>query len=401
MIPQGWSDHKLTTELTTSTWTSLWIGAAGFLILVPISYVFRYRRSIRRRLKEIEDGFSQGIMVRETKDASSSAGGTKQKRKEIRCLELNPEFVEKHNNHWKLVSLGKYLTSLQPCLPGSSTNTNNDSGGEGEDATRNSMLPKFIERELETTIGAVLLRALGRRFGGAILPLLGITDVQSRTASIATSIASWWVSHFMVTGKLGELGDEASVIDAGSLPFNLNEVFAMANINEKFISSTMEVKSLELMRRGEVGYEPSLARPLPEETGVGSDEKEVSSKNESAEVPELVPNPFIISIHWNSAIEGLEKVLMSKTTVTAPDAPNAEAKESSGNNYDPGDRSLPVPTPINPRLLPDLYLGWGSAECTHTKREIIRNRLLGVLVNKLSYNFYQKEQNQSNLFHQH
>ena len=388
----------------TLTTTSLLVGTAGFLIsLLPVTYVFRYRRSIRRRLKEIEDGFSQGIMVRCTGNfddddspSSSLSKGTIQKPKkgkEIRCLELNPDFVDAHKDHWNLVSLGEYLSSLHPALPGGGPMNTND-----------NVLPTFIEKELEVTIGAVLLRALGRRLGGAILPLLlGTNSVKSRTASFATSVASWWVSHFMIKGKLEEMGAQASLMDAGTFPFNLNELFGVANLNEKFVSSMMDIKSMEWMRRGEVGYEPSFGRPLlPEEKGDSDDEaNNTHSKDDDglAEIPELVPNPFIISIHWNSAIEGMEKIHMSKATTKAPETPNAEAKEqSTGYNYDPNDRSLPDPTPINPRLLPDLHLGWGSAKCTHTKREIIRNRLLAVLLNKLSYNFYQKEQNQSNLF---
>lgn len=37
---------------------------------------------------------------------------------------------------------------------------------------------------------------------------------------------------------------------------------------------------------------------------------------------------------------------------------------------------------------------WGDAKCTHTKREILRNRLLAVLLTKLSYNFHLVEQQQ-------
>jgi hypothetical protein len=48
------------------------------------------------------------------------------------------------------------------------------------------------------------------------------------------------------------------------------------------------------------------------------------------------------------------------------------------------------PVPINPRLLPDLHLGWGNAECTHTNREVLLNRLVAVLMNKLASNYYRR-----------
>ena len=38
------------------------------------------------------------------------------------------------------------------------------------------------------------------------------------------------------------------------------------------------------------------------------------------------------------------------------------------------------------------YKSWGNAKCTHTKREILRNRLFAVLFNKLSYNYHLIEQ---------
>ena len=37
-------------------------------------------------------------------------------------------------------------------------------------------------------------------------------------------------------------------------------------------------------------------------------------------------------------------------------------------------------------------VSWGQAKCTHTKREILQNRLLAVLMTKLSYNYYLIEQ---------
>lgn len=47
------------------------------------------------------------------------------------------------------------------------------------------------------------------------------------------------------------------------------------------------------------------------------------------------------------------------------------------------------PTPINPRLFPGLHLGWGDGtKCTHTNREVIQNRLLSVLLNRLGANYH-------------
>jgi hypothetical protein len=375
-------------------WRAICVGAVGVIMLLPLSYIYRYRQSIKRRLDKIEDEFSKGIMVRDanlsndTKGLSGRVSFTGRvhvtgptPRREFRCLELNEEFVKLHQDQWKLLSLGQYLTSLRPRLPGSS---------DEESAKFEEKLPEFLERELEATIGAVLLKALGRRFGGAILPLLGITDIHSRTANIAGSIASWWLSHYVLHDRLEQLAADNQLQDGGCLPFNLSEMVAIANLNEKFIPSRMEIKSLEWMNRGEVGYEPSFGSPSHEE-------KNQAKSVDKEPVPKLIPNPFIATLHWDKAINGLEALLMSQDSSKGPDTPNAEAKESTVA-YDPEDRSFPEPSVINERLLPDLHLGWGDAQCTHTKREIVCNRLLCVLLNRLSYNFYKKEQNQSDLF---
>ena len=60
--------------------------------------------------------------------------------------------------------------------------------------------------------------------------------------------------------------------------------------------------------------------------------------------------------------------------------------------YNPNDTSFPPPTPINERLLPGLHLGKGELQSTHTKREGIEHRLLCVLLNKLSHNYYKLSQ---------
>ena len=360
-------------------WRTIWIGGGILLLLIPLSYVFRYRKSIRRRLQNIEDDLSKGFMVRQ----KGTGGSARAPRREMKCLELNPAFVQCHQDQWNMMSLGQYLTTLRPQLPGNSKKDDDDN---------TTMLPQFIEQELEVTIGALLLRALGRRLGGAVLPLLGVDNVNSTRGKIATSIASWWASHFLVSERIRHQMEH--VVDAGTLPMDLNELVAMANLNQKLASSQMKTKSLELMRRGEVGYKPAFANNKSEEE---KENEEVRDDNSDEEKYDLIPNPFVVSKHWEAAITGLESLMRDKETIMEREAPDAETKPSRVA-YDSHSRSLPEPTPINQRLLPDLHLGWGDAKCTHTKREVIRNRLLCVLFNKLSYNFYKKEQHQKDLF---
>jgi hypothetical protein len=74
-----------------------------------------------------------------------------------------------------------------------------------------------------------------------------------------------------------------------------------------------------------------------------------------------------------------------------------DAKNLSG--YHPNDRTMEAPIPINPRLFPDLYHGCGDAICTHTKREVLKMRLLAILLNKLGSNYMKRAQETNdNLF---
>ena len=105
------------------------------------------------------------------------------------------------------------------------------------------------------------------------------------------------------------------------------------------------------------------------------EERNIESKNKGGEEPsavvtsELIPNPFVVERHFEAAILGLEDCIRKQSNVTDTIvSPNAEPSTTTAI-YDPDDRSLPIPYPINERVLPGLYMGWGDAKCTHTKRK--------------------------------
>jgi hypothetical protein len=245
-----------------------------------------------------------------------------------------------------------------------------------------------------TIQGALLLGKLGPRFGAAVLPMLGITNVQSTIAKVASTLTTWFAAHMLV-----DKVDLDPTTDHATFPFSGSEVFAFANVNQKIGGNNMEITPLELMSRGEVGYDPSFSGKVLEDDNDTEEQVNKDEETVKKEAPiDLICNPFIVSKHWDKAIEGMETLMRGQEYVTdTSPAPNAE-RSSTRVHYDPEDISLPEPTPINERILPGLYMGWGDAECTHTKREIIRNRLLGVLFNKLSYNYYKKEQKAGDLF---
>ena len=157
---------------------------------------------------------------------------------------------------------------------------------------------------------------------------------------------------------------------------------------------------LKWMERGEIAYDPTydtppVVGPTTSEDG-GSKEEErdgdgntmnttTTTTNTQQQQKVLIPNPFIVEEHFEAAILGLEDRIRSKER-GAGDGDGAAALL-----YDPDDTSNPEPTPINPVILPDLYLGWGDAKVTHTKRECLRNRLFAVLLTKLSYNYERRK----------
>lgn len=119
---------------------------------------------------------------------------------------------------------------------------------------------------------------------------------------------------------------------------------------------------MKWMERGEIAYDPTYDTPLE---GDDTDTKDL-----------LIPNPFVVEDHFEAAIRGMEERIRA-----------SQRKDGGEATYDPNDTSNPEPTPINRVILPDLHLGWGDAKVTHTKREILRNRLFAVLLTKLSYNY--------------
>jgi len=114
----------------------------------------------------------------------------------------------------------------------------------------------------------------------------------------------------------------------------------------------------EVMCRGEVACEIPFGGTLP---------KEESETNPHQ--PDMVPNPFHFERDWHDTINTME------------------GKVSERTSYDPDSKVLKPSVPIDDRLFPDLRLGYGDALSTHTQREILQNRLLSVLLNRLSTNY--------------
>lgn len=316
---------------------------AVFILLLLFFLVIRYRRSIQKYVKQIEDEsvlFGGGqLMLRhvptdEEKERSSSPALEPL----IHTLRLNPEFVKQHEKDWNLASIGDYLASLRPILL--------------EDPALQHMVPGWIQKELEATVSTVLLTALGRTVGSILLPAtVGSGPVKSRVEHLAARLALALPQH-----------EDVKVPPSyeGGIPLSLLTIPVLTVVNKSATTPSSEgPSSLDKMKNGEVGYEPSFAGSLPS-----------NDKNDGEPTEPLLPNPFCIKKHWERTIDGMVQLQRQKN-----------------NTFDPDDRSMPPPTPVNTRLLPDLYLGWGDAKCTHTQRQILENRLLACLLNRLAHNY--------------
>lgn len=379
-----------------------------FLCIIVAALLFYYRASIKKRLKIVDEQISRGLVYRDK---------TSKPQKVVKCIELHPQLVQDHPE-WQLCSLGEYINTLRFFTDndddnGTSTNTN-----ETQKQTRDQ-LSKAVERELQVAMGSVLLTSFGPTVGAALLPLLGLNRVETLLGKLVSRFLSWVVAHVFV--DFGQEWDPAG--DMAAMPFNVGELISFVNLNQKFkqpgrdkekpveeqeekdtevaSSTTTSLPTpLEWMERGEVAYNPTYythpdGMPIIEQSLAV---KEISTINnctegtgtktvgESAAPPTrkvLIVNPFIVEEHFVAAILGLEDRIRQQETATTKDE----------STYDPNDTSLPEPTPVNEHILPDLYLGWGDAKCTHTKREILRNRLFATLLTKLSHNYNCRRQN--------
>ena len=365
----GIQRQLLTMWMRTNEWLGpwgwFWVIGIGSIMYIPLHFFIHYRSSIRKRLKDIERRLNRGLVYRDTTNQSP-------RKKMVRALELHPQFVkESHEQGWRLMSLGQYLSTLRI-----NQLEDGDNGDEGSIS-----IPKLLERELEATIGSVLLRNLGPRMGAALLPMLGISSVDSWIAKVAAAIASYAASHILV--EVSESWDPTE--DRATFPFAVSEIVAFVNLNQKIRSGSRnsnnnssnnksegteaegtksdDTTPLEWMHRGEIGYTPTYATirttdKTDHEQGANGDGNVDASTNlNKDESIELIPNPFILERDFEAALSGLEDRIRAQYKVTATNSsPNAEHATTTAA-YDPQDRSLPEPVPINERVLPGLHAG--------------------------------------------
>uniref|UniRef100_A0A7S3L2K5 Uncharacterized protein n=1 Tax=Amphora coffeiformis TaxID=265554 RepID=A0A7S3L2K5_9STRA len=359
--------------------------------LVALLALLQYRGAIRKRLKLMREEswlFGAGVTMeriptdewRKDKTLITNSGLFAN----MALLELNPDFQQQATAEgWSLMTLGDYLSSLRPKQLPKKFSTD--------------AIPKIIQREIEAGLGAALLKVLGPNLGIALLPAVGTGAIQKRAQALASSAAVKW---FFDQGGEGEETSAAisASQDKGGIPLGFLTLLAGANLNAKFNSraepnkdiqqqqsanvSNFNLTAMEKMTAGEVVKGPSFVDPADT----------------------LVPQDnFCLEADFDRVIRRMESKLGAhpehqKGHVASPEhqvALEVASKQAVQHNkdqtstYDPEDTSMAAPVPINSRLFPDLHMGWGNAKCTHTKREVLKMRLISLLLNRLGAN-YQK-----------
>jgi len=396
---------------------------AGILGLLAL---FQYRGAIQKRLKMVKEEswiFGAGVtmerlptaevlekrrlktMSKEQDETTEANGGVFQ---DLRLLELNPEFARNHQSGSSaLLTLSDYMSSLKPkqqrMLP-----------------TKNQNIPAVLQREIEAGLAAALLQALGPNLGRALLPAVGVGPIQSKVKGLAAKIATNWFTSSSSDGanQTARDGTISESKDKGGVPISLMTLLAAADTNAKVNSGDSADSGIPAEMKEKV---PNYGLSAMEKMTVGEVVKGPSFVDTKLNL--VSGNNFVIDQQFDRVVRQMEERLgadpnhcagtdvspelqIAKETAMEYNAngdddnePNKAVETSvTSSLYDPEDRSMAAPVPINPRLFPDLHIGYGSALCSHTKREVLRMRLLALLLNKLGSNYAKQAEGRTDLF---
>lgn len=370
--------------------------ATSVVGFVALLVYWRYQGAIRQRLKRVKEEswlFGAGVtMVRgDVEDESHHLFPN------LQFLQVNPEFEEAHPD-WNFVALGDYLASLRPKqLPKNVSSQD---------------LPKLIQQELEAGLALALLKALGPNLGGALLPAVGFGPVQGQAQKLGSQLATRWV----LTQQKDTEDDKAG------LPISILSLLALTESNAKVNGGTTKSRSNPLKSTANIddSEDPSMTSVLNDKSpGTYLSAIQKMKRGENVNGPTfdetMVPHSgFVLTKHFHWTIQRMEGIMVKKghcgdhssvelQTARADleeeeeeepgDASPEPAKPTEWQPYNPNDRSMGSLVPINPRLFPDLYLGYGDAPCSHTKRQVLQMRLLAVLLNRLGANYHRVANN--------
>ena len=264
----------------------------------------------------------------------------------------------------EVMSLGEYLSSLRPAGPTKAASA----------------------KDVELLVGAALLRLLGPAAGTALLPVLGVLPGAVKAAAglggVAVAATAVGTSH-TDEEKAAEEGGK-TIAEHISVDSTASVVRAVGGLS--ILSAAGAADLATAVARARSGWDGRSAPDQKIASNISSDSKgddvvkmskdplfimRRGETSTSTFPSELIPNPFIMSTQWEKAVRGLEDIIIPE-------------RGENADTYDPDEHAVGQPTPVRDKLLPDLHIGVGGIKCTHTNREIVENRLLSIILNKLA-----------------
>uniref|UniRef100_A0A7S1BN76 Uncharacterized protein n=1 Tax=Corethron hystrix TaxID=216773 RepID=A0A7S1BN76_9STRA len=319
--------------------TSICVGILGVIVAIAVFFGLRYACDVWRRASQICD-YEHMRMERIPEEDCYKELDQKCGTKLVPELQLlngyhsHPEVKDKH----KLLSLGDYLSTLRPV---------------GD---------KKLTEELDVILGKALILSLGPKIGYAALPALGLIPNSLKDGGMG-ALTSLISSAGIEDPKFAHLASMSTTYGVKTL----GGISMMTLAGTADVGAAIAVDSYKNdMNKSD---EPSTVEETVKLGGT-------KTKNNA---PDSIPNTFIMPIHYNKAIFAMELATIN------------ELDHLEKQKYNPHEVEVSVPVPVEEVTLPDLHWGHGKVARTHSKREIIENRLISILLNRLSFNNMKNE----------
>mmetsp|Transcript_30468 Transcript_30468/g.65917 ORF Transcript_30468/g.65917 Transcript_30468/m.65917 type:complete len:707 (+) Transcript_30468:323-2443(+) len=377
--------HHLTTALSA---------VGGIIVLSASIFLIQYRSAAKRKLREVTANVPPLLLMTrvkltdeqrglttpgERKDGCRSASTSKSRDEPAQTgenaaapymahnLNLAKEYVQKMRSTGgdggiEVMSLGEYLSSLRPAGPTKAASA----------------------KDVELLLGAALLKLLGPSVGTALLPVLGVLPGAVKAAAglggvavAATAVGTSQTDEEKRKDKGGKtIGEHIAVDPVAAIVRAVGGLSILAAAGAADMASAVARARSGWDGRSEPDQQIATngAEDEDNKTKISKDPLVIMRRGEtnpSTFPSKLIPNPFIMSSHWEAAIHGLEDIAIAE-------------RGEDPETYDPDEHAVGKPTPVRDKLLPDLHIGVGGIKCTHTNREILENRLLSIVLNKLA-----------------
>jgi hypothetical protein len=318
----------------------------GIAVLIGI----KYKRQLRKRVEEVQANAVK-IMALKRRPLTGSGSERRQRGERSRLasqFDLSSAFIQHIEEDFpgiRVASLGEYLDSIE-------------GAGMAE-----RMIP---QKQLDVLIGAALIRILGPALGGVILPAVAMVDARTKAAGIQAAV-------------VGGSHDENDTLMAGAARIVPTQAASLlSNIS---VFSVLGVADFAIRMSKSMSKEKDQPGDTPIQT--------ILKYGEMERPTFTLPTPFVLDEHWTLCMDQIE-IAMKEHLVS-----------SQQLEYIPDEYEQSIPKAINEVLLPDLHIGPGQAFRTHTRRQILQNRLFSVLLNRLTANLLHGEVGVTELFEVH